>query len=574
MKIKIILTIVNILVVVLNIRGQQLRFTVTDQITKESLPFASIFNKSKNIGVLANGDGLAIISASPGDSIQIKYLGYIDKTISLTEIKASEYIIELEALENELGEVVVFANDNALYTAIKEVKKQIQSQKKFSSKSFLQIEPDYSKKPLELVQGFYNAYVEKGVIKEFKFKNGRVGLMHDKGRYFVSLNTSKVISSFQLLNENSSFEDGIFCMSDRKVRKHYELQKIFDSASKLQGITFTPKSKNYWKGEIWFEEDFQPKKIIYEILGTQKVPFYAIHGLDTIGKTNIKIELNYESNELYLLNFSYSFQYYSKRDYVYHMDTIHTQGSIHLFDKKLFHLPWMENIEEHNDYRKISFLSWNRDFWNNISTPELTTSQLTKMAYFEKEGKILNFKARDVRSLHNYYEIDGNFFSHNNITWSANDRWTLSPIEKPENEIKSNEFAKLKYDIKVDIIVDVNEVNGKLITNSVSIIDVFNSKWFLPNETKYNRFLSIYFDLCEIERQKMQTKLETLNATNIKDIEKIYFDTYRSMQKLLVQYRLEVDTGKDEKAMKKWNEIVKEELGVDNFSLLPIVELK
>jgi hypothetical protein len=551
--------------------AQQVRISIVDHQTREALPYASVFNKISQKGTLANAEGIAIIEANIQDTLEVMYLGYKNQKFVLNDIHFN--VIELHPIVNELGEIVVVADDALLYQAIKNVKHQLQKQSKSSSKCFLQIETDNTKLPLELVQAFYNGYMDKGVITDLKFKNGRVGLIEDEGRYFVSLNTSKVISSFQLLNENSSFEDGIFCMSGKKVRKNYELRKIFDSNNSLQGISFTPRNnKKLWAGEVWFdEENHQPKKIVYEIQNTKKIPFFPIQPLDKMDNTNFKIELNYESNKLYLLNFKYSFQYFSKRELEYKLDTISTIASIQLFDKKLFYLPWLDNIIDFNDYRKISLLTWNKDFWKNVELPELTANQLSKINYFEEYGKILNFEPKDKRLRKN----DDFFFEHNNVIWSPHDRWTLSSINKIDNnEFDKNNFAKSKYHIVVDIIFDVNEIDGKLKCSSVSIIDVFNSKWYLPNEVTYNRFLNIYFDLCEIERRRMQSQIDLLTMPSIKEIEKVYLNSYRNLQKILTQYRNEVDAGLQAHAMQKWNEFIKIELNVDNFKLLPTIDEK
>ena len=73
-----------------------------------SLPGATVLLKNKErAGIMTNTDGEFSILANIGDVIQISFIGYISREITVTADGASEIDVLLDRLESQLGEVVV-----------------------------------------------------------------------------------------------------------------------------------------------------------------------------------------------------------------------------------------------------------------------------------------------------------------------------------------------------------------------------------------------------------------------------------------------------------------------------------
>jgi hypothetical protein len=243
---------------------------------------------------------------------------------------------------------------------------------------------------------------------------------------------------------------------------------------------------------------------------------------------------------------------------------IASKGYFHLYEKeKTFISPYYDDIEDYDDYRKISIIPYNEHFWSCTPLPVYTATQLGKLQFFEEHGTIINFKAFDKRSQNTSSLNMSRLFEHSNLIWGEKERWILKPKMLKEQKVNHNEITR-RHSLVPQIILDVTTCEGKLICNTVTVLDVFKTTYNLPHETKYFRFFNIYFDLCELERRKLQKELEQINTTE--EIDKKYRNSMNRLDKILKDYKNEVSSGENLTAMLKWNEYIKENLGIDNYN--------
>src|SRR5690606_31202078 len=81
----------------------QIRGTVVDAKSNESLPGATIVAKGTMTGVTTGYDGTFTINTTEGTLLQISYLGYI-----MQELEASQnMVVRLEPQANVLGDIVI-----------------------------------------------------------------------------------------------------------------------------------------------------------------------------------------------------------------------------------------------------------------------------------------------------------------------------------------------------------------------------------------------------------------------------------------------------------------------------------
>ena len=80
-------------------------------------------------------------------------------------------------------------------------------------------------------------------------------------------------------------------------------------------------------------------------------------------------------------------------------------------------------------------------------------------------------------------------------------------------------------------------------------------------------FINIYFDICKIERIKMQNKLNLKNYT-ASEIDSIYKETIINMDNITNKYLKEVDLGENEKFFRQWNKYVFDNLSIDNIKMV------
>jgi len=103
---------------------------ITDALTKEGIPFASIGVKGKNIGTVADEKGnfeLNMLKCDEDDTLKISAIGYRTKAFTVSEARQSmSKIILLEPLPIKLEEVVITS---------KKVKRKVLGTSKYSTRN-------------------------------------------------------------------------------------------------------------------------------------------------------------------------------------------------------------------------------------------------------------------------------------------------------------------------------------------------------------------------------------------------------------------------------------------------------
>lgn len=95
---------------------------VTDALTHEPIPFASVVFKRSTVGVNTNFDGLYTLETeTPGDSLTAQFLGYIPVTLAIKKGQTQTVNFLLKASKVELKEAVILAGENPANVIIKKV---------------------------------------------------------------------------------------------------------------------------------------------------------------------------------------------------------------------------------------------------------------------------------------------------------------------------------------------------------------------------------------------------------------------------------------------------------------------
>jgi len=255
-----------------------------------------------------------------------------------------------------------------------------------------------------------------------------------------------------------------------------------------------------------------------------------------------------------------------------------TKGLLYFYDyDDPFILPYFEYDNDFDDYRKMSFIPYNNFFWNNIFTLRHTEKQKENLRFFSGSGHLINFREGNYGK--DFLKINqGNdstfskFYEWYYTFWSSYKRIRLNrnlsqnkvyPQEKINNSIQSN-----LYRLKVQILLDVIQSGDTVHCSSYTVFDAAKTMFHLPEEPYTTPFLNIYFDICEIERRKMETEIG-LKPRTVARVDSIYKQTVENMETVTRQYLKEVQLGKNENSMRKWNEYVIKNLNIDNLSLFP-----
>ena len=153
--------------------------------------------------------------------------------------------------------------------------------------------------------------------------------------------------------------------------------------------------------------------------------------------------------------------------------------------------------------------------------------------------------------------------------WSADQRLIVDKVEVSEN--LPDLYPDQMCNLVVQIVLDITEVGDSLVCKSWSVFDFAKSVYLYDDTPDVESYFNIYFDICEIERRKLQKKLDEKKHT-LSEINEIYNLTKAEIDMISKQFYSETDRGHDEKSIKKWNKYVLENLGIDNLKLVKNTE--
>jgi hypothetical protein len=562
-----------------------IRGSVRDSKTGEPLPYCNISIQGTKKGTISNGEGVfSILTDLTNDTLLFSYLGYQAQLIPANKLMPNKTVF-LESREVLLQEVAIHSTNDFLYEILDKCRhKLLEDLASRIGKVYYGIETQTKEQPIELVECYYNGYMKGPSIDQLLLKNGRIGLAALDMRYFLTLNSSKAMSSIEMTKKSEFYPSIPLQLNKREMKKEFvaELDYRDDKIIKIKFHPHKDLNKSF-SGEIWIDnKNFSLLKIDLVIENTAVHPFLPLFPKDSIYNVDLEISRTYKddngSNLLDHINFNYRMKYKSVRDTpavripsIITRD-IFTKGIMYFYDyDKPFILPYFDYASDFDDYRKISIIPYNEVFWNNNSTLVLTEKQKEDLGFFSHKGFLINFRegnyGKDFLTLPDYYS---KFYENYYTFWSPEKRIFLNK-EMEQNkpyalEKISRSILSDIYNLKVQVLLDVTQLDDTLSCKSYTVFDAARTFYHLPEQTYTNVFLNIYFDICEIERRKMETALD-IGSKTITQVDSIYYLTLKRIDNITKMYLKEVQLGKDEKSMQRWNDYVVENLAIDNIKI-------
>ncbi len=560
----------------------KLSLMVLDYRTKEPLIFCSVSVVGKNSGGITNSEGKIIIKAEKSDFVAFSYIGYKTKKMSVEALEKND-VVYLEQETTLLGEVTISADNSYLYDIVDKCRaKLLANRNQYSSKAYYAIETESGETPVEFLECYYNTTIKGVNIEQLSFKNGRVGLAADSGNYFLSMETSKAIADIELLKNKNNFPLLPLQCNKRNLKNKFDLE-LRGVISNLFHIGFRPFNSDTtcFSGEIWIEkETYNIVKINFNVVNTRIHPFTTIYPSSNDAIHNLSLDITHrfrlvdDNSVPELINFEYSFEYESIRDSIFFIRDarlykrgVFSKSTLYFYDiNNPFILPYFTYDESISDYQKLSVIPYNTLFWNQDNGMLLSKKQKENLGFFENKGDLINFEKLEAREIFKDDRLPETFFEGNYYFWSKDKRVMVTFPDKPDRIIKGFYMQSDMYNLKAQILLDITEYHDSLFCRSLTVFDTPESYYMLPKDTLTDPFINIFFDICEIERQKMQAKLDQ-RQHSIPEIDKIYSETVAEMNKITYKFLSEVQRGHKEQAFRRWNEYVLKELGIDNIEM-------
>ena len=551
---------------------------VVDKKTGDPIPYATVYNKALSKGTISNIDGyFRIAYRSPQDSILIRYIGYSPQFIEPgTNIES--YTIALEESVQFLSEVTISPDkNNYLYGLISACRKNEPKSNNTlqKAKSYYELKSYRNKKQVELVEGFYNASIRGYDLADLELKAGRLALQPFYDRFFVSTESSRTIAMMRLLKKNIRFPDNPAGLTKAKMKKRYFLyldKKYQDEKQdSIFVIKFIPRKDKglFFEGKVWVNKsENHIIKIVQQCPDCKKHPFRPLFPNDSIKNVQLNITRTFTplGNKVVFnhVDFEYQADYLSRSGEAQEENyTIRTNAILYVYDfNTVFYTPrFTIEYEQFSDYRMINAFPYNHFFWSHNDEFSLNDQKGTNEAYFSNPNSLTNVSIFD-----SVPTIKSGLLEHPYVQWSEKRVFFREMAADTTQTTDPDEISGADFNLEVKIFVDINRYRDSTDILTATIFDPFKSFYKLPIDDTTHCFINIFFDLCEVERRKLEQQLIE-NRNNPERIEPLYNEFIKQYQLMQKAYIREVNRGFNKKQLRKWNDVVKNELGIDNMAL-------
>ncbi|MBK9104690.1 MAG: carboxypeptidase-like regulatory domain-containing protein [Saprospiraceae bacterium] len=547
---------------------------ILNSTTKDPVPYANVYNKTLEKGTISNLDGYFRVPVKDiRDSVMVIYIGYQTQRIALGP--QDTYTIYLEESVQLLNEIVVRPKDNSYLADLLSRCRNNDSDFRSTAKAYYELKTYKDFHQIELEEGYYNADIQGYALNSLTLKAGRLALQPYENRLFASLESSRAITMMRLMNKSNYFPDNPMNLTKGEIKKHYYLdldkKYLSNEADSIYVIDYQPKDTFglFFSGKIWVNaSDNRLIKINLKCPACRRHPFIPLFHTDSIANVSFDITMTFSTQDQEMafnhIDFTYTVDYKSRTREQQKLNySIQTEAILYVYDfHHTFYIPSLDmRVSELDDYRKLNAMPYNEFFWAYHDEYKLNDNRNSNELYFNDPESITN------RSIFTSNVIlKSKLFERPFVTWS-NDRVFFKEISSDTMKGPSlGEVNADKYNLEVRHFVDINTYHDSTDVLTATIFDPYESYYHLPIDNKANCFINIYFDLCEIERLKLESDIRAA-LPNMDRVQEVYNQFEDRLEKQKYEYLKAVDRGINEEEMIKWNTYVKANLDIDNIAL-------
>ncbi|WP_264791304.1 carboxypeptidase-like regulatory domain-containing protein [Aureispira anguillae] len=549
----------------------EIKATIFDKNTNETLPYANVFNQQQLFGTATNLEGyFELPNNQIGDTIVISYLGYKEEKIVVgsTTIKT----IRLSPSSSRLKDVVVRANSDYLYDLVSKIRNHRRTKIK-KAKTYFYLETYLNKDKAEVIEAYYNGNYSNYSIDELDYKKGRIGVKTIRNRHFTSTESSRLFSIHNLFSKSNFFPSNPLSINKKMLLKNYSLKLNYayqEKEAQIYVISFDPKDNrsDFFSGTIWVDVDKnQLLKINLKVRNASLHPF-SIIGRNDIEQVDMAITKYYQSIEgkqyMDKIHFNYGLTYSDRSE---NKISVNSKAFIKAYDyNNQFVLPYFKFTKHyHEDYRNLTASSYDSVFWSK-NTEFRFYDRMKMIETFIKENLFKNKRVFPQNASSSYQP----HLQFPYLQWSK-ERVKMGQASKRRiNYSKENNFEVDRYNFNTKLYFDINSIQDSLIFQLVAILDPLQSFYYFQMEKEDHAFVNMYFDLLEIQKRKLEMELLQLTNPTINLMTELYekhLGLYAETCKLFVA---ETDRGYNAEKMKKWNDYIFKSLNVNNYAFFKL----
>lgn len=451
------------------------------------------------------------------------------------------------------------------------------SQEQVVSKAHLEVKSYLGGVQLELVEAYLNiSHGPYGPIAN-EFKTGRFALYPYENRYFRSEASGDALLDFNLTSPNELFPYSPFNVG-RKPEKYFrfwlaDTLQIGENDTLLE-IKFVPKKKDgtSFSGTAWLNlHTHELRQVLLRCQQCTQQPFTPLFLSDSIQNIDFQLLSSYgmqrEGAPFKKMKAIYEMSYLSR----HHQDSsaiiYHGEASLQAFQiGTMFTSPQIYFEKDVPVYRKLMALPYAQKFWiaNPEPIPNASIAQRNQMFY--NQAAINNSLLQQRQIAYN------RIYEHPYIPWSER-RVLIREDLIGNKQKKSNQLSDISalYHLEAQLYYDIIQSADTCVLISSCILDPYLTYYNLSVDAAVNCFINMYFDLCEIARRNFEAKCLPVKLPHDQSqVALIYEETKQAHELQLKDFLAQVDRGQNRKAMLKWNDFIKEQLGIDNLAVFAL----
>ncbi len=559
---------------------------VIDSQSRKPLIYATVYNINSGRGTVTNQAGEFILPENhAGDKLKISFIGYNDTVV---EVNKKLSVIKLKQHAFILAEIPVLADNDYLYELLNKIRKkylrqnavQLQNRGK-KAKTYFQLESFINNKRTELIEAYFNGFFNDYDVNEFHIKKGRVGIKPVNGNYFITSETSKAFYKHKLFYKTGHFPANPFQLNKRKLKNEFNLQLVGafnDDGRKTFKIAFSPvkQSNQHFSGYVWIDiSDQTVKKITLESKNAKHHPFLPYGSIASFDSVDLNISKTFQQID--------DGTYIKSMDFDYTLHCRYASGETRKYEsyafikpynfKETFDLPLFTfSKSRHQDYHDITAMPYDKAFWDNAKDFAINIGNKEKSHFIEKnQMKVRNAPLNILRK-----DSPIHHFAYRH--WQK-ERQKAGDLKKGQEKIKivrstHGDLDKQlnTYYINTKLFLDYSTLNDSTVFLLSAVIDPVET-FHNPTIDNYKLgFINMYFDLLEIQKRKLHSRLLALEKPNRQKITSLYNSSLEEFEKTIDEFTKEVGHGKDKHGAEKWNQYINDNLGIDNiaqFNLFP-----
>jgi len=549
---------------------------IIDSQSRDPVPFSTIAILGSTNGSISNQDGEFRVEVGASDTLEVRCIGFVPKRLAISEIDRSFFEIVLTPAVSQLAEFTVIEADERALEYIKQAKKQLLKSRYIQSKAFLELFTEKDSTPTELLEIYYNADLRNAGIENLEYKSGRVAVSPVDNSFFMSLSTSRVIQSHNPLN-SGGFPESPFSLKRSNLTDVYNFKLIeFKTGETTVYFETKPtKGEAFFSGSFSLDEEMSVIEIEFSIENPNKTPFIPLFETDSLRPLSLELKWLYTQRETglvpYLIDFNYNYASVIPIGEGYTEPwlerRIQSDGLIYFYDFDTpFFSPKYSYGSELNDYQKLLNTPLHEKVWE-LDRPFVESGRFKRnQEFFAENGTLKNYTEQDE-----YKRFGGlqTVIDNSNVFWSDTARLRLNLIYHDPEALSGRTSVpkRQRFNLDVELYFDVIEVDSVISHFSQCVFDVYDSYYAMESDSLIDLFLNLHFDLCEVERRKMEESIASVDDISPKELFNFYRGSVNDFKRNEELYFRNTDSGTSLRSLLKYNDEVMKITGIDNAKL-------